>query len=240
MQIKADLHVHTVGSGHAYSTLAEVAKAARQKGLKLIAITDHGPGMPDGPHEYYFYNLRAIPEYLYGVRILRGIEANIISKAGKLDIDTRLLKKWGSNDLVIASAHIKISPEKLSAKENTKMYLRVLDNPTVTMLGHIENPQFPINFKEVVGAAKEAGKLIEINNASFTVAREGSYNNCLEIMKLIKENKMPTVINSDAHIANRVGYVNEALKLALEIGIKKENILNLDHKKTAEYLKVKS
>lgn len=236
MKIRADLHSHTVGSGHAYSTLDEMAYAAKRKGLKLLAVTDHGPGMPDGPHEYYFYNLRILPTYLHGVRILKGIEANIIKQNGQLDLDNESLAEL---DLVIASAHIKVSPEKLSVKQNTKMYINAMQNPNVDILGHIENPQFPINYKEVVGAAKELGKLIEINNASFTVARAGSYNNCVEIMKLIKTNGMYTVVNSDSHIANKVGEVSTALKLALEIGIKKEQILNLDHKKTAAYFKIK-
>ena len=42
IKIVADLHVHTVSSGHAYSTVMEIVKVAAQKGLKAVAITDHG------------------------------------------------------------------------------------------------------------------------------------------------------------------------------------------------------
>ena len=111
MKIRADLHTHTVASGHAYSTVEEIARAARKKGLKIVAITDHGPKMPDGPHNYYFYNLRALPEKMHGVRILKGVEANIISKNGQLDIDTALLASY---EVVIASVHVIASPENLS------------------------------------------------------------------------------------------------------------------------------
>lgn len=82
LQFIADLHTHTIASGHAYSTVTENAHAAAQRGLKVLAITDHGPLMPGAPHPYYFGNLKVIPEYLYGVRILRGIEANVTDRKG--------------------------------------------------------------------------------------------------------------------------------------------------------------
>jgi putative hydrolase len=235
LKIQADLHTHTIGSGHAYSTIEEMARAARRAGVKILGMTDHGPDMPGASHEYYFHNLRVIPEYLHGVRILRGIEANIIGKDGRLDMPPAILASY---EVVIASAHIIASP-KVAKKAATKMYLSAMNNPNIDIIGHIENPQFEINYPEVIGGAKEAGKLIEINNASFTVARHGSFKNCLEIMRLLKENNMLTVINSDAHIASRVGFVDRALEIALEQGIKPENILNLDYKRTAEYLKIK-
>ncbi|MFW5991661.1 MAG: PHP domain-containing protein, partial [Halanaerobiaceae bacterium] len=53
MKIEVDLHMHTLNSGHAYSTITEMAKAAAGQNLKLIAVTDHGPLLPGGPHEYY-------------------------------------------------------------------------------------------------------------------------------------------------------------------------------------------
>jgi len=66
--IEADLHMHTVNSGHAYSTVDELAKTASFKGLKLIAITEHGPNLPGGPHEYFFGNMSIIPNEMYGVK----------------------------------------------------------------------------------------------------------------------------------------------------------------------------
>ncbi len=49
MKLLLDTHIHTLASGHAYSTLAEYVEMAREKGLELIAQTDHGPAMPGGP-----------------------------------------------------------------------------------------------------------------------------------------------------------------------------------------------
>ena len=86
MKIVADLHIHTVSSGHAYSTVMENVRAAADKGLEMIAITDHGPAMPGGPHEYHFGNMQVLPDELFGVRILKGVEANVIDRAGNLDL----------------------------------------------------------------------------------------------------------------------------------------------------------
>ncbi len=72
-----DLHMHTVASTHAYSTLSDYIAQAKQKGIKLFAITDHGPDMEDAPHHWHFINMRIWPRVVDGVGILRGIEANI-------------------------------------------------------------------------------------------------------------------------------------------------------------------
>lgn len=53
MQIEVDSHTHTVASGHAYSTLTENAAAAAAQGIKLLAVTDHGPQMPGAPHFWF-------------------------------------------------------------------------------------------------------------------------------------------------------------------------------------------
>jgi putative hydrolase len=235
LKIQADLHTHTIGSGHGYSSIEEMARVARKKGIRMLGMTDHAPAMPGAAHEYYFYNLRAIPDYINGVRICKGTEANIINLKGKLDLPAEYLASY---DIVIASAHIIATPDKLTKKQITAMYLKLMENPNVDILGHIENPQFEMDYKTVIGAAKETGKIIEINNASFTIARHGSFNNCLEIMKHLKENKMLTVINSDAHFSDRVGKVDRAMEVALEQGIKKEQILNLDYRRTAAYFKI--
>ncbi|MFC1517954.1 phosphatase [Candidatus Margulisiibacteriota bacterium] len=229
----ADFHVHTIASGHAFSTIEELAAAAKKKGLKYLGIAEHGPAMPGGPHEYYFHNLKILPEKIHGVRILKGIEANIISKKGELDLREVFLKRM---EIVIASCHIVVTPQKMSAEENTRIYLNVLENKNIDVLGHIENPAFPIKVKEVVGAAKESGKIVEINNASFTVARKGSYDTCVEIMKELKQNNMKVMINSDAHISNLVGAIKEAWQIAKEIGIKKEQVINFSEELTEEFL----
>lgn len=62
-----DLHMHTVASTHAYSTLSDYIAQAKQKGIKLFAITDHGPDMEDAPHHWHFINMRIWPRVVDGV-----------------------------------------------------------------------------------------------------------------------------------------------------------------------------
>lgn len=56
-----DLHMHTVASTHAYSNLHDYIAQAKLKGIKLFAITDHGPDMADAPHYWHFVNMRIWP-----------------------------------------------------------------------------------------------------------------------------------------------------------------------------------
>ena len=73
MQIIADLHTHTNVTDHAFSTLTEMVQAAHDMCLKAIAITNHGPTNPDGPHEWHFSNLNLVPRKMNGVTVIRGI-----------------------------------------------------------------------------------------------------------------------------------------------------------------------
>ena len=88
MKIVADLHTHTIVSGHAYSTLMENAKYASEIGLKILGVTDHGPNMPGAPDPWYFGNFKVLPKKLFGVKMLYGCEANIIDSEGNLDISS--------------------------------------------------------------------------------------------------------------------------------------------------------
>jgi len=83
----------------------------------MFAITDHGPAMKGAPYLYHFGNLRVIPEVLYGVRILKGVEANIIDYSGGLDMPEEYLRRL---DFVLASFHdICIEPKTL--EEHTRL-----------------------------------------------------------------------------------------------------------------------
>lgn len=62
MEILLDMHTHTLASGHAYSTIAEVAAAAAEQGLCAVGITEHAPTMPGTCHNFYFQNLKVNSE----------------------------------------------------------------------------------------------------------------------------------------------------------------------------------
>ncbi|HBM81891.1 MAG: phosphatase [Clostridiales bacterium] len=236
MKYEFDTHTHTIVSGHAYSTLLENAEYASKIGLKMIAVTDHGPAMPGGPHIFYFGNLRVVPDNLFGVEILRGVEANILDHDGKLDIPYGILKKL---DLVIASLHdVCIKPG--SVEENTKALINAMDNEYVDIIGHAGNPAFPIDIDLFVEKAKEKDVLIEINNSSLGTSRIGSYDNCYKIAKKAKEIGAKVVMGSDAHICFDIGNFKLAADLIEKAGIPEENIMNTDVGKLKRYLSDKT
>ena len=182
MQFVADLHVHTVASGHAYSTVAEIARVAADKGLALIALTDHGPAMPGGPHAYHFSNQTAIPDVLFGLRVLKGIEANVMDRRGRLDLDEFRLSKL---DIVAVGLHSVCSPYG-SKKENTTMMVEAMQNPFVDIVVHPGNPEYLVDEETIVKAAARYDVALEVNNSSLTVSRKGSLPHCDNIVSLAK------------------------------------------------------
>ena len=94
---KLDSHTHTLASGHAYNTIMEMAKAAVDQKLELLAVTDHAMAMPGTCHSFYFMNLRSLPRSMYGIEVLFGSEVNIMNYDGKLDMSQGLLEQMDVN-----------------------------------------------------------------------------------------------------------------------------------------------
>jgi len=236
MKFVADLHTHTIVSGHAYSTLMENAKYASEIGLKILGVTDHGPNMPGAPDLWYFGNFKVLPRELFGVKMLYGCEANIIDYEGNLDIPEEIQKGL---DIMIVSMHEPLMEGGNSADKNTSAILKVMDNPYVTILGHIGNPRFPIHEDEIIKKAIEKNILIEINNSSFVTSRKGSDKNCTSIAKLCKEFGSQFIVNSDAHFCFSIGNFSVVDKMLKEIGMPEELVINTSEEKLLEFLKGK-
>ncbi len=229
---EADLHVHTIASGHAYSTLDEIAREAAGKGLRLVGMTDHGPALPGGPHAYHFAALRFVPESLHGVRILRGIEANIIG-VGKLDLADEIL---GNLDLVMAGFHEECGFDGRGKEANTRALLAVLEQSRVKVVVHPGNPAFPLDYEAVVRKAAETGTALELNNSSFILSRKGSGENCLQLARLCARFGAPVALGSDAHIAQGVGEFSAALEVVRQSGIAWEQVVNRTLESTLAFL----
>ncbi len=231
MKLFADLHVHTVASGHAYSTVEEIARAAAARGLSMVALADHGPAMPGGPFEYHFANLRVLPPVIHGVEVLHGVEANILDAQGTLDLREAFLKRL---DIVLAGLHtLCLSP--MDREQNTQALLNALRNPYVDIIVHPGNPDFPIDTERVVLAARDLGKALEINNSSFFV-RRGSDSVCREIAGLLRRHGCLVSVSSDAHTAYDVGELSRAMELVLEAGIPQQSILNQSAERVKQFL----
>ncbi len=234
MRLVADLHTHSIASGHAYSTIEEMARAARDAGLEMIAVTDHGPNLPDGPHRYYFGNLRVLPSRIQGVEVLKGVEANIVSPSGDLDLPDRILQRL---EFVLAGFHVGTGYDGGTVEDNTRAMIAALRNPFVDAVAHPGNPAFQVDIAEVVDAAKDLGKLIEINNSSLTIVRLDSAENCLRFAKLAAERGLLVVIGSDAHHSSRVGVFDAAIALAERAGLREEQVVNTSVSRVMEFLR---
>lgn len=235
MKYALDVHTHTIMSGHAYSTLMENAKAASEKGIKVLGTTEHGCTMPHAPHIWYFHNYKVLPREMYGVTMLYGVEANIIDYNGKLDMDDETLNKL---DIVIGSIHDEVYKVG-TIEENTMAFINVIKSGKVDILGHIGNPKVPVNFEEIVKCAKEHNVLIEINNSSFTTSRIGSLSNCTKVAELCKKYGNTIIINSDAHFCTKIGEFTEAIKMLESINFPEDKIINSDPYKLIDMLRKK-
>lgn len=235
MEILIDMHNHTISSGHAYSTILEIAQEASKKGMKYIGITDHGPSMQGAPNIWHIGNLRVLPDTIYGVEVLKGVEANILNEEGELDVLEGFLSPL---DIVLAGFH-EGTIEPGDMESNTRAILNVMDNKYVDIIVHLGNPRFPIDMEMVVLKAKEKNILLEINNSSLLMSRVGSEDNCHELALLCKQHKVPIVVNSDSHFAMDVGRLDKAIKLLKDIDMPEELIINSTIERFENYMKAK-
>lgn len=232
MKIAGDTHTHTVACQHAYSTLLENCDAARKAGHRFLATTDHGPAMEGSTHMWYFGNLKKfVPQEMDGLVVLCGCEANLLGD-GSLDIDDNILKGL---DWVIASMHRGLMPQGLSKENYTNLWLKVMENPYVDCIGHIEHTAFQCDYEAVMKSAASHGKIVEVNNASPT-SRPGSEDNIRRVVKLCKELGVKLVLSSDTHFATGIGRTDWSEKVVTEAGYPQADIVNLEYSRMAAWL----
>ncbi len=235
MKFVADVHTHSVISQHAYSTIDENARAAKEKGIQLIALTDHAPGMKNTAPRAFFTNYHVLPHQLHGVELLHGAELNIMDYNGSIDLEEDILKQL---DIAIASLH----PPCIAfgtKQENTRASIKAMENPYVDILGHPGDPRYPIDVKEIVLTAKETGTLIEINNASLVPGgfRKGSEIVIEEILQYAMRYAVPIVLGSDAHFYTLIGEFSYCIDLLKKVDFPDELIVNTSVKQLKDSLK---
>lgn len=238
MAFWGDYHTHTRYS-HGKGSVLDNAEAAARKGIKQIAITDHGLS-----HLMFGIKRRELPRLRRdcdeatektGVLVLAGIENNVNSFDGTFDLTSDDLDKL---DIIQGAYHkaargpgvqeytyqirnmlrslMSTSPQKLITK-NTDSYLKLLDNYEVDFLGHL-NRDIRVDVLTVARYAKEKGTYIEIN----------CKRNCItdaEFEKMTEEG-VEYVCNSDAHRPERVGDMSAAIEIIDRLGIPYESIAN--------------
>lgn len=220
----ADLHTHTIVSGHAYSSLQEMAQAAAAKGIKILGVTEHGPAIPGTCGRLYFKNMIVIPREMYGVRLLLGAELNILNYRGDLDADDKLMSML---DLRIAGIH-SVCWEGGTRRQNTEGVMHVIADPRIHIISHPADGSADLDFESLVIAARDAHTLLEINSHSLHPARHKTTArpNNIELLRLCRKYDMPVILGSDAHISFQIADYSNVLPLIDETDFPQELILN--------------
>lgn len=219
-----DVHTHSIVSGHAYSSIQEMAVAASEKGLKILGITEHAPELPGACDPIYFRNLHVVPREMYGVRLLLGAELNILDTKGTLDLDEDYYRIL---DLRIAGIH-SLCWKGGTREENTHAMLQTIRNPWTQIISHPGDGTALLDFEPIVLAAKETRTLLEINSSSMDPVRhkkEARENN-LEILRLCRHYEVPIILGSDAHISFSVADYRYALPLLAETDFPEALVIN--------------
>ncbi len=200
--LKADLHTHSDWSdGHA--SIEEMANAAIQKGLKILAVTDHSHGMAIA-NGLSIEELRAQKREINDVqqklgekiRLLQGIELEIRSD-GELDYPDEVLADL---DIVVASLHTSLRQPR---EVITQRLVKAIRNPNVDIIAHPSGRLLPnregadLDWEVVLKAAQEAGVALEIDSHPSRLDLNEIY------ARRAAEMGIPISIDSDAHASDQ-------------------------------------
>lgn len=236
MKFVADTHAHTLASGHAYSTIREMAAAGAKRGLTALALTEHAPKMPGTCQLYYFLNLDVVPRKMNGVQLLLGTELNIMDQDGTVDLAENVCCGL---DIVIASIHPPCYGMEHTEEENTRAYIETMKKPYVNIIGHPDDGRFPFDLEAVVKAAGETKTLLELNNSSLrpnSFRSKGSRENMLAMLELCRQYGVPVTTGSDAHVDADAGNFDRIQEILDYLSFPPELVVTTDFEKLKPYL----
>jgi len=231
-KIKSDLHTHTIFS-HGKNDIEANVKAAIEKGLKTIAITDHGPGHPlYGVDRKNIIVMRdeidRLNEKYKDINILLGIEANLMTIDGQTDIEDKYLKYY---DILLMGYHklgfkLKELPSFLVAPAFSKekwaekfaySYKKAMERYPIDIITH---PRYGIdvNMQMLSQFAAENNVALEVNNSHMSLN--------VDDIKTAVENGAMLTVNSDAHRSMYVGDLNRGLAILKEAKVPPEKLIN--------------
>lgn len=242
MKLTADLHVHSRYSD-ASCTIEEQAARAKELGLKAIALTDHGYshiifGLRRKEKERYTQEI-AEAERKHGVKILVGIEENILGRQGSCALDDA---DYAQFDLFLAGFHVMSRHESWRdwrngwrgylcynmgmhlkgqiVKDQTQAYINTVKKNPVDMLTHI-NFQCFADALEVAKCCADYGTYVEISGKKTHFTDE-------ELDNIVHKTSARFLVNSDAHSPSRLGDIALAEEQIVRVGVPLSRIDNID------------
>jgi DNA polymerase (family X) len=220
--LQGDVHMHT-NTTDGRCTIEEMALAARDRGYKYMAITDHSKslamtfGLDDARALEHMKAIRATQ--VDGVKIFAGIEVDILAD-GDLDLSDSVLEQM---DLVIASVHSHFNQEP---QKMTERLLRAIANPQVSIIGHptgrqlLRREAFQFDMNAILKSAAEHRVAMELN----------SYPDRLDLcdlhLRMAKERGVKIVINTDSHHTSHLENIKYGVLQARRAWLTKADVLN--------------
>jgi DNA polymerase (family 10) len=209
--ITGDLHSHTTWSD-GRDPLEQMVLAARARGYKYLAVTDH----PRGTLAEQNLEIDALNERLKPFKILKGIEVNIRID-GSLSLPDEVLAE---RDWVIASLHAAFD------RNPTERVLAAMENPHVDMIGHLTARKInirgpaPVDVERVVERAVETGTFLEINSQPNRLDLRDTH------ARLAGEAGVKIAVNTDAHQLSALEHMDMGVAQARRAWLTKEQVLN--------------
>jgi DNA polymerase (family 10) len=222
--IKGDLHAHTTETD-GRATLEQMAEAAKAKGYRYLAITDHSQrvamarGLDPKRLKKQIEEIERLNARLSGITILKGIEVDILGD-GALDLPDDILKEL---DLRICSIHYRLN---LPEEEQTERLIRAMDNRYCNIIGHPtgrligKREAFPLDVERVMRAALERGCFLELNAQSDRL--DLSDVHC----QMAKEMGLKVAISTDAHSAQNLDLMRFGVDQARRGWLEPRDVLN--------------
>jgi DNA polymerase (family X) len=222
--IRGDLQMHTTASD-GRNSIEEMGEAAKKLGYEYIALTDHSKavtvanGMDDKRTLAQIKKIRAAQERVPGIRLLAGIEVDIL-KNGSLDLSNEVLAQL---DVVVASIH---SFMNLDREAMTDRILAAIENPYTQILAHptgrllLRRESFEYDMEKILTAAKKNGVAVECN----------AYPDRLDLndvhLRMARERGVKVVISTDAHSTTHFRMMKYGVVTARRGWLEKKHVLN--------------
>jgi len=222
--IQGDLHMHTTASDGA-ATIEEMALAAKARGLKYIAITDHSKrvsmanGLDADRLRQHWDAIREVQKRISGIDILCGIECDILEDA-TMDLPDDVLAEA---DWVIAVLHYGL---KQPGDQIMKRLMTAVRNPHVDIIGHCTGRMIgrregaDINFTELLKAAADHKVMMEINAHPSRLDLDDIH------AAAAKDLGIPIVISTDSHSVNGFEVLEYGVDQARRAGLTADDVAN--------------